>query len=69
MVEKLCRNDSNMSAAVALAGFASELMVLFGSDALKLGRFAVQKQDRLLIVVSNRVSIRLQEQLKTTRVF
>ncbi len=35
VVEELCRNDSTMGAAVALAGFASELLLHYGSDALK----------------------------------
>jgi len=34
-VEELCRNDSTMGAAVALAGFASELLLHYGSEDLK----------------------------------
>ncbi len=35
VVEELCRNDSSLGAAIGLAGFASELLLLFGSDELK----------------------------------
>lgn len=35
VVEELCRNDSTIGACVALAGFASELLLHFGSDAMK----------------------------------
>jgi alkylation response protein AidB-like acyl-CoA dehydrogenase len=35
VVEELCRNDSTMGAAVALAGFASELLLHYGSEDLK----------------------------------
>ena len=35
VVEELCRNDSSIGASVALAGFASELLLHYGSDELK----------------------------------
>jgi alkylation response protein AidB-like acyl-CoA dehydrogenase len=35
VVEELCRNDSGIGACVALSGFASELLLHYGSDALK----------------------------------
>ena len=35
VVEELCRNDSTIGACVALSGFASELLLHYGSDALK----------------------------------
>ena len=35
VVEELCRNDSTMGSAVALSGFASELLLHYGSEALK----------------------------------
>ena len=35
VVEELCRNDSSLGAAIGLAGFASELLLLFGSEELK----------------------------------
>lgn len=35
VVEELCRNDSTIGASVALSGFASELLVHYGSDELK----------------------------------
>ena len=35
VVEELCRNDSTLGASVALAGFASELLVHYGSERLK----------------------------------
>ena len=35
VVEELCRNDSTMGACIGLAGFASELVMHFGSDDLK----------------------------------
>jgi alkylation response protein AidB-like acyl-CoA dehydrogenase len=35
VVEELCRNDSTMGACVALSGFASELVLHYGSEALK----------------------------------
>jgi alkylation response protein AidB-like acyl-CoA dehydrogenase len=35
VVEELCRNDSTIGAAVALSGFASELLLHHGSEALK----------------------------------
>jgi alkylation response protein AidB-like acyl-CoA dehydrogenase len=35
VVEELCRNDSTMGAAVALSGFASELLIHNGSEEMK----------------------------------
>jgi alkylation response protein AidB-like acyl-CoA dehydrogenase len=35
VVEELCRNDSSIGAAVALCGFASELLMHYGSEELK----------------------------------
>lgn len=35
VVEELCRNDSSIGAAVALSGFASELLMHYGSSELK----------------------------------
>ena len=35
VVEELCRNDSSIGAAVALSGFASELLMHYGSPELK----------------------------------
>jgi alkylation response protein AidB-like acyl-CoA dehydrogenase len=35
VVEELCRNDSTMGAAIALSGFASELLMHYGSEQLK----------------------------------
>ena len=35
VVEELCRNDSTIGSAVALSGFASELLLHHGSEALK----------------------------------
>ena len=35
VVEELCRNDSTMGSAVALCGFASELLLHYGSEELK----------------------------------
>ena len=35
VVEELCRNDSTMGACVALCGFASELVLHYGSEELK----------------------------------
>ena len=35
VVEELCRNDSTMGACVALSGFSSELVMHYGSEALK----------------------------------
>jgi alkylation response protein AidB-like acyl-CoA dehydrogenase len=35
VVEEMCRNDSSIGASVALSGFASELILHYGSDELK----------------------------------
>ena len=35
VVEELCRNDSTIGACVGLSGFASELVLHYGSEALK----------------------------------
>ena len=48
VVEELCRNDSSMGAAVALSGFASELLIHNGSDEMKAKYLPAVAEGRMM---------------------
>lgn len=48
VVEELCRNDSTMGAAIALSGFASELLIHTGSEEMKQKYLPAVAEGRML---------------------